>query len=319
MKTGKLVEKIRLGMSLPKNENRFSDAALLDLANDELQASVLPWLFSLREEYAIDFEDLSLKDIATEDKGYINYPAFSAGRTLKDLWVSLNGKDFRPLERVGLEKAWIYSQEVLSTLPSSFALQGDRVYLYPKPKASDLPQSATLRFFFHTLPNTLVQESRGTQITAITGDATVQTGTLPSFMKSSGVLLDVILSTPDHQVAFRQQKVDSFTTNTLTFDGFGPTNTLADAGFKVGQLICLEGETVRTPLPTEINQLLVQAVVVRVLESLNSPQQLSLALERFNRLKRQLRDILSPRTENRPLKFVPSYSFIRAKSYGRRF
>ena len=55
MRTNKLIEKVRLGLSLPKVENRFSNENLLDLANDELQSSILPWIFSLREDFLVSF------------------------------------------------------------------------------------------------------------------------------------------------------------------------------------------------------------------------------------------------------------------------
>jgi hypothetical protein len=60
MKTSILISKIRRGMSLPNVENRFSDLTILDLANDELQSSILPWLFALREDFLVASETYAL-------------------------------------------------------------------------------------------------------------------------------------------------------------------------------------------------------------------------------------------------------------------
>lgn len=305
MKTSVLVSKVRRGMSLPNVENRFSDAALLDLANDELQSSILPWLFSLREDYLVTQEDRELSSI---EKGRIRFPSFASGRTLKDLWVSQTGSSWRPLKRVGLNDSWGLSENERG-IPSSFWLQGDEIFFYPRPGPTE---TGFLRVFYHTLPNQLVSEQRGLKIASVSADDTVTVSSVPSFF-AVGESLDAIFATPDYQVLARGLTVASKTNNSITFAGFDSTNTLLEAGIQAGQILCLNGETIVTPIPTEVNQLLIQSVIVRVLESMNAPQQLSLALERFNRLKIQLRDILTPRSENRLLKMRPQYPFLRGR------
>lgn len=304
MKTGTLIVKVRRGMSLPNVENRFSDAAILDLANDELQSTILPWLFSLREDYLITSEDYSLSTLTT---GSVSFPTYASGRTLKDVWVSKDGSAWKPLQRIGLDEAWRYSENETDE-PVGFVLQGDEILLRPKPSAAT---PGFLRVYYHILPNTLVSDSRSLRITALS-DSAFTVASVPSFF-SPNAFLDVILQTPDYQVLLRDQKIASTTTTTVTLVGYSASNTLADNGFAVGQAVCLAGETADTPIPTEVNQLLIQAIIVRVLESMNAPQQLSLALSRFDRLKVQLRDILTPRAENRLLKLRPTYPFLRSQ------
>jgi len=303
MRTNVLINKIRLGMSLPNIENRFSDSTLLELANDEIQSSILPWLFSLREDYLISTEEY---DLTTIENGVIDFPQYSSGRTLKDLWVSEDQKAYRPLQRIGLDEAWRFNENEID-VPHAFSVQGDRIYLHRKPSVNTV---GVLRLYYHVLPNTLVGVSRGITIASVSGDDTLTVDAVPTFM-SSGVNLDIIYNTPDYQVFLRGQTIASTTSTTITFAGYSPTNTLADAGYASGLILCVSGETIETPLPVEVNQLLIQAVIIRVLESMNAPQQLSLALERFARLKTQLRDILTPRSENRLLKFRPTYPFLR--------
>jgi len=303
MRTNTLISKIRLGMSLPNIENRFSDAILLELANDEIQSTVLPWIFSLREDYLISSQEY---DLTTITNGIIDFPQPASGRTLKDIWVSEDGKAYRPLQRIGLDEAWRFNSEEID-IPHAFSLQGNSIYLHRKPSANT---SGILRIYYHTLPNTLVSVSRGVSISSVSGDDTLTVSSVPTFM-SSGVTLDVVYNLPDYQVFLRDQVISSTTATTITFSGYSPTNTLSQAGFASGLILCVSGETIETPLPVEVNQLLIQAVIIRVLESMNAPQQLSLALERFARLKTQLRDILTPRSENRLLKFRPSYPFLR--------
>jgi len=303
MKTDVLLKKIRLGMSLPNIENRFSDDTLLELANDEIQSSILPWLFSLREDYLIATQEY---DLTTIENGVIDFPQYSSGRTLKDLWVSEDQKAYRPLQRIGLDEAWRFNETEID-VPHAFSVQGDRIYLHRKPSVNT---PGTLRLYYHVLPNTLVGVSRGITITAVSGDDTLTVSSVPTFI-TAGVNLDIIYNLPDYQVFLRTQAVSSTTATNITLSGYSPTNTLTDAGYASGLILCVSGETIETPLPIEVNQLLVQAVIIRVLESMNAPQQLSLALERFARLKTQLRDILTPRSENRLLKFRPSYPFLR--------
>ena len=303
MRTNTLISKIRLGMSLPNIENRFSDAILLELANDEIQSTVLPWIFSLREDYLISSQEY---DLTTITNGIIDFPQPASGRTLKDIWVSEDGKAYRPLQRIGLDEVWRFNSEEID-IPHAFSLQGNSIYLHRKPSANTI---GTLRVYYHTLPNTLVSVSRGVSIASVSSDDTLTVSSVPTFM-SSGVTLDVVYNLPDYQVFLRGQTISSTTATTITFSGYSPTNTLSQAGFASGLILCVSGETIETPLPVEVNQLLIQAVIIRVLESMNAPQQLSLALERFARLKTQLRDILTPRSENRLLKFRPSYPFLR--------
>lgn len=303
MRTNTLISKIRLGMSLPNIENRFSDSTLLELANDEIQSTVLPWIFSLREDYLISSQEY---DLTTITNGIIDFPQPSSGRTLKDIWVSEDGKAYRPLNRIGLDEAWRFNEDDFD-VPNAFSLQGNSIYLHKKPNASTV---GTLRIYYHILPNTLVSVSRGITISSVSGDDTLTFASVPLFMTANSNI-DIIYNTPDYQVFLRDQTISSTTATSITLSGYGPTNTLANNGFASGLIVCLSGETIETPLPIEVNQLLIQAVIIRVLESMNAPQQLSLALERFARLKTQLRDILTPRSENRLLKFRPSYPFLR--------
>lgn len=304
MKSSVLIEKVRRGMSLPNVENRFSDAALLDLANDELQATILPWLFSLREDYLITSQDYTLSTLPT---GSLRFPTYASGRTLKDVWVSKDGSAWKPLQRIGLDEAWRYDESE-SDSPQSFVMRGDEILLRPKPSSSTV---GFLRVYYHILPNKLVSDARSVRITGLSDD-TLTVASVPSFF-SPNAFLDVISQKPDYQVVLRDQEISSATTTTVTLVGYGPTNTLGDNGFEIGQAVCLAGETADTPLPTEVNQLLAQATIVRVLESMNAPQQLSLALNRFDRLKTQLRDILTPRSESRLLKMRPAYPFLRGQ------
>lgn len=292
-------------MSLPNIENRFSNSTLLELANDEIQSTVLPWIFSLREDYLISSQEY---DLTTITNGIIDFPQPSSGRTLKDIWVSEDGKAYRPLQRIGLDEAWRYNEEEVD-IPHAFSLQGNNIYLHRKPSVNT---KGTLRLYYHTLPNTLVSINRGISIASLSGDDTIVTAQVPTFM-TSGSTVDIIYNNPDYQVFLRGQTISSTTATTITLSGYSPTNTLSDAGFAPGLIVCLEGETIETPLPIEVNQLLIQAVIIRVLESMNAAQQLSLALERFARLKTQLRDILTPRSENRLLKFRPNYPFLRTQ------
>lgn len=303
MKTSILISKIRRGMSLPNVENRFSDLTILDLANDELQSSILPWLFALREDFLVANETYALNTLS---EGKLRFPAYSSGRSLKDLWVSENDVSWKPLTRVGLESAWVFDQTNLG-VPSSFWLQGDEIFVFPKPSATEV---GSLKLFYHSLPNSLVLEERSVKIASILNENTVTVSLTPSFFAVNETL-DLINQQPDYQVLLRSQKILSKTNTSITFDGYDLLNPLADNGVEVGQILCLSGETVVTPIPSEVNQLLIQSVIIRILESMNAPQQLSLALERFNRLKIQLRDLLTPRAENRLLKLRPNYAFLR--------
>jgi len=123
MRTNTLISKIRLGMSLPNIENRFSDAILLELANDEIQSTVLPWIFSLREDYLISSQEY---DLTTITNGIIDFPQPASGRTLKDIWVSEDGKAYRPLQRIGWDEAWRFNSEEID-IPHAFSLQGNSI------------------------------------------------------------------------------------------------------------------------------------------------------------------------------------------------
>lgn len=305
MRTNKLIEKVRLGLSLPKVENRFSNENLLDLANDELQSSILPWIFSLREDFLVSFIDVPINTLTQG----LSYPTFASGRTLKDLWYSENGQNFKPLNRIGLDQSWRYQEEI-SSRPIGFLLEGDRIKLLPPPSST---APGLIRLFIHTLPNTLVDVSRGLTITGIIDFETISVSSLPSFFQV-GEKVDIISFLPDYQVKSRSLTISGIDLGLkqITFSGFTLTTPISDV-LMTQDLVCLEGETIETPIPIEINQILIQSIMVRVLESQNSPQQLSLALERFNRLKISLRDILTPRSENRLLKFRPSYPFLKSR------
>jgi len=305
MKTDKLIQKVRLGLSLPKVENRFSDDVILDLANDELQSSVLPWIFSLREDFLVSQVEYDLNVL----QNGIDYPSFASGRTLKDIWFSDDDQSFKPLQRIGLDQSWRYNDEI-SSRPAGFVLEGDKIKILPTPS---LTASGKIRLYLHTLPNTLVSVSKGFIIQSFVDFETISLSSIPTFFQV-GSKLDIISHVPDFGVKKRSLEITSINNGlkTVVLSGFSLDNPISDH-VSLKDIVCLEGETIETPIPIEINQILIQSVMVRILESQNSPQQLSLALERFNRLKISLRDLLTPRAENRLLKFRPSYPFLKSR------
>lgn len=305
MRTDTLIEKVRLNLSLPRVENRFSDETILDLANDEIQSSILPWMFSLREDFLVEEEDISISEFLN---GF-SFPPYTSGRAIKDLWYSSNQQDWKPLIRISLDESWRYQDSAVQD-PRGFLLKGDQIELLPLPSGNS---TGFLRLFIHVLPNELVDVSRGFAIQSFVDFETISLSTIPAFFQV-GTRVDAISFLPDFRVKRRSLEiltVDS-ALKQITLAGFSATEPISQF-LSLQDWICVTGETVVTPLPVEINQLLIQSIAIRILESQNSPQQLTLALERFNRLKIQLRDILSPRAENRLLKFRPNYPFIRSR------
>lgn len=164
-----------------------------------------------------------------------------------------------------------------------------------------MPTSASesLRVHYYRQPSQLAGLTSVAVIASIdTGNSQVTVSSLPSTI-SSGVSVDLIQQASPFQSIADDVSVTGASGLTLTLSSI-PTGLVA------GDFLCLAKTTPAIQLPPDLSQLVVQAVVVRVFESLGKFDSAKFAQEKLMEAKALLADVISPRVDGEPKKFRAS-------------
>ena len=79
--TEQLIANIKRRCAVPTSQLTFSDQDFCDLANDEMQGSVVPTIMSTREEYFVAYTDVTVNS----STGIIDIPSEAVGGKLRSV------------------------------------------------------------------------------------------------------------------------------------------------------------------------------------------------------------------------------------------
>ena len=287
---------------IPESSDRsFSETDLLELMSEELQTYVVPLLMSVREEWMVKAYDVEIGSGTS-----YRIPVRSVGSKLRQVLVS-NGN----ATNSGANQ-WVVLQRIEpidqyqnyfgnSWNPGSvqgYYLENTDLRLLANP-----PQGSTLRMMYFLRPNRIVAQDACGTITAInTGlnQITIDPEAMPlgdDDAFGTQFTYDLVRGTPGFETLAMDQTVTAVSgadDNVFTFADTLPS------GLAVGDFMCLAGEAPVAQIPVEMQPLLTQALVVKVLEALGDPK-VAVAQSKLDLQKKLAVDILtSNRTEGDP-------------------
>lgn len=281
--TSDLIEDIRFQCRLSDLDPDYTTARLLKLASQELNASVYPFLISLREDFFIQESQTQV----TSGQNFYEVSPRSFASALRDVKLvhSTTGQTIN-LKRYDLEDPQ-GNQSKPTGIPTGFFLEDNYIILDTIPSDSNwnLLQYIWLKPSKLVLPTecaTLVsQNSPGTWTISS------PSGTVTTNLQNSTKGLDIINAESPHNTKCFQNVIWSNST-TITGVYGNPKN---------GDYVCVYGQNPTIGIPEEFCQLLILSVSARVFEGLNLQTELQTVVGKLQQLKDTLKMSIAPRVE----------------------
>lgn len=308
MRTSDFLLDVKRHISVPTYQPRFTDEDVLAIASSVQKSNVVAEITSLREEFFIVEEDLTI----TAGTGKVAIPERAIGRVIRDIFVQVPGStDYKRIPKLELEDIRGYSQSSVSEQPFGWFIQNDNIHIHPIYTSDDV--EITVKYAQR--PSDLVKESRTATIVSFTDD-TVTVDEVPDNIEV-GSKCDITQVDPGFGIVIRDAVVSNVSATTITFTGYSALNPLS--GFAAGDIVSSKRETSVVQLPEDWHDVLLWGTCVGIVTALGIPDQIEQAQREYNGVLQQARNLCSPRVENtRPKNFDPN-GILRRRNYARRF
>ena len=295
LNSSRLVESIRNAAMIPDDRHTYTDEVLLDIANQEIDVSLLAILMSLNEEHMV-----TSVDIPYDGQQRVKIPYRAVANKLRDVSL-LQGDRVYELSRISLEEVSDYDAGFSTDYLQVFYVEGDEIVLLGATNAE------TIRMHYYLRPNVLVEVDRCGKIFDIDeATGTVQLYDFPKDFSNIPEMDFVQGRTPNKILNYDILPV-SVDSNTRTVV-FNPEDL--PKSLRKGDYLCNAGETPVPNLPTEMHPLLAQYAAIYILEGLGDTQGLANANNKLERIEMSLQTILNDRIEGSPQKINARHSTL---------
>lgn len=274
--TTDLVDAIVRNSHTPVGNSTFTTADFLAISDMEMRTLVAPKITSVRENYWLTTKEIP---IDTDLNAYA-IPSKSLGNSFVEVKIKTGGELFYQLSRI--EVGEILSDNYSSRPSYSFYLEDNKIRLVP----ANVPGSVYI--WYYRIPSKLVAVADCAQIATI-ADNVITTTSIPSSWTSSSEL-DITSQEPGFNVLLKDTTPASIVSTTITF-----TDSLP-ASVRVGDYVCLSGQSCVVQAPLEWVEVLVQAATVKVYEIQGYGQKHALAKKMLDEMVERTLGIISPRT-----------------------
>jgi hypothetical protein len=287
--TDDLLRQVRRTTYSPAASTPFTDAELLDFADEQKDAVLVPRLIACREDYLRETESTA---IAAGTAEYALPTRAVGGRVLAIAWVDSAG-NYWPLEPLAAQDRGL-AFNVTPGAPAAnmrFILGPDSITLVPTPSAS----VGTLVIDHYRRPNALVPVSECARVTGFS-NPNITVNAIPASWSSSGTC-DIVRALP----GFDWVQIDRAYTGASGVNiNVGGTNQ----GTVVGDYICQRFTSCVVQLPYEWRHALVQATAVKVLEAVGDRAGMQITEVKLQQVLEAAVDLVSPRVDGTPRKIV---------------
>lgn len=281
--TDSLLTSVKTRVLIPTNQDTFTDANILMLADEELQTSLVPLIMSVQEEYFVDSKIYTLGSNVTS----VEIPERAIGNKVKDITLLDSAGIERSLAQYSLED----SHDVRGTVSfpyggsHGFYIEGNKIKLTFSSNTSN-----RLKVYFFSRPNSLILSTAAAQISAIDSSArTITVSSLPSSFLV-GEEVDIVKNKAPYDNAAIDIEISSINGTDVILESW-------DSDIAVGQYLCLSGEAPVVQIPTELIPVLAQMVVMKITEALGDAKGVELARTRLMDMSEAALELISPRVE----------------------
>lgn len=297
-----LVTSVKRRCNVPTAQVTFQLADFLALADEEIRCKLVPLVLKHMEEFYVA---PPLDQAIVSNQATYAIPTRAIAMALRDVMlVSSADPDTRvPLERLNPEDLYTGISGNVRYLikKNGFYLQGNSLILYPTP----IQGAGNLRMLYCMRPNQLVDVATCGLITGInTGAKQITVSVLPSNITTS-TLVDFVKAQPGFECTAIDQTITNIASTTLTFGVTLPTN------LSVGDYVCQAQQSCVVQVPAELQPLLFQYVVVRVLSAQGDNTNLKAAIAELESLEKAAGLLLAPRVTGKTKRVVNARAISR--------
>ena len=281
-----LISAVKRYANVPTAQTTFQPTDFLALADDSIKAKLVPLIIKHCEEFYVRPYDYSV--LANTSTYAIPTRAVNMMLRAVQLVDSTNANVLINLDRLNIEDLYMsMSGSRVRMQKNGFYLEGNNVVLFPIP----LQVGGTLRLKYFIRPSQLVPLSSCAQILSInTGTNTITCVALPSTWSTANTF-DLVKANPGFECTAIDQLATTVTGATITFTTTLPTNV------SVGDYICLANQSCIVQVPPELQPLLFQYVVIRVLSAQGDANALKAAIAELEALEKNASILLAPRVQ----------------------
>lgn len=272
--------------AVPLSQVTFQSTDLYALMDDSIRAKIVPLVIKHMSEYYVYAVNNS---IVVNQNAYA-IPPRAINMILRSVEiVSSVDPDLKinveQLNREDLYASFSGNNRILIK-KNGFYLEGNNIILYPTPIIQD---PDTLRLNIYIRPNQLVDPSACGLITAINPTAqTITVAAVPSAWTTSNTV-DLVKANPGFDCTAIDQVITNINSGVITFASALPSTV------SVGDYVCLAGQSCVVQVPVELQPLLTQYVVVRVLSAQGDGNALKAAIAELEALEKNASMLLAPR------------------------
>lgn len=288
------VDSVYRNTALPNSQVTYEPADIVAFLNEELQTTISALVQSIREEYWIQYYDVTIQPNVTT----YTVPVRAIMGTLEDIvLVDSSGNEVEIAQLAPEQKkvAPYYSFVPIASMRGMFA-RDDTFNIYPT--TFPFPAGFTIRFKYARRPSVLTQTSFCAQIvTATPATKVVTVAAVPSGWTANSTYLDII----NNQPQFTSKSDDNLITN---ISGTSITLTSLDSTMTAGMWLCPQGTSCIPQLPLELYPLLINAGGLRVFTSMQNANGFNTMSKVVAAQMEDAKQLLTPRWKGQPRKIV---------------
>lgn len=279
-----LIEQISRKGSIPDNQTLYTNSDLIKFLNEELQNKIVPYVASIMEDYFLA-EKTYQADGNTKE--YL-IPTDSIGNKIKSISVWNDGIQLNQQPRLDYNN-------LVSTV-HGYYIFNNKIIFYPKAIMSN-----TIKISYYKRPNNITDLYY--KITGISSNSisTTLTVDIDPTALSNGTSIDIISKNSPFVINLNTS-ITSTTSTTIVI----PLTTLVN----VGDYVSLEGSSAFPQIPQEIIPLLVQAVEVRIMESMGDYNAFQASVATYQQMSMDNMILITNRNEY-PVRKIKNVNKIR--------
>ena len=269
-----LLSSIERRSFIPTNQNTYSQAELLAIADEITSTDIVPAIMSCREDYFVHTSTIPV----VANQALYDLPARSVNASLREIKLTNSDRN-KNLVRVEIEN--LHSN--VTGNPHGFYFKGSNLGLYPTPSSD----TGSIQYDFYLGPGSLVLPSASAIIASInTSTNIVSFSSLPATF-TTGTVFDFVSAKGEQNYREISQ------TSTLV-SGTDVTFSALPTGLSVGDYVTLEGTSPLLQMPTIFRYVLAQGVAAQILMS-TGQSGAGDAFQLFQKLLTDAVETISPR------------------------
>lgn len=296
-----LMDSVKLNCNVPTSQLTFTADNFYALIDQSIRSKLIPLILKQYEEFYVFPKDYNI----TSGTSSYDIPTRAINMALRSVQiVDSDNPDTRVnLERLNIEDlyAGISGNSRFLVQKNGFYIENNQVVLYPT-VTQTIQDILRLNYFIR--PGQVVDTAACGQIQSIdTNLNQITCTTVPSSFSASGIF-DLVKAQPGFDYLAIDQSLAGLSSNVMTFTDTLPTK------LAVGDWVCPQYQSCIVQVPVELQPLLTQYVVVRVL-SAQGDAKLKDAIAELKDLETNAGILLAPRVQGSTKRVVNSRAINR--------